>query len=137
MNISEKITSVFIIDDNEVDLFIEERVVASLKIAEKIDCFSSPLRAFERLKKMLNEEEPLPSLIFLDVNMPGMNGFQFLDALQPLMAKKKQRVKVFIVSSSDSLRDKEMAKNYPEVVEYVVKPLTDDWLSSFFIYKYE
>lgn len=107
---------IFIIDDNELDLFITGKIL-SVKGYTNVRTFSSPLEALGEI-----EENNVPDLIFLDLNMPLMDGFKFLIQLNML---NKPDVKVFILSSSDSRADMQQAKMSNNVVDYLIKPLTE------------
>lgn len=122
-----KYSLVVIIDDNDVDLFLGQKVIESLGFADKTDGFLSAFRALEYFKG-ITDFNKLPDLLLLDINMPGINGFQFLDQLKLILGEAINKIKIFIVSSSEALYDKEKAKNYPEIERYIVKPLTPELL---------
>ena len=122
-----KFSRVVIIDDNDVDLFLGKKVVESLGFAERTDSFLSPVRALEYFRSISDASE-LPDLMLLDINMPGINGFQFLDQLKELLGDNIGKIKIFIVSSSEAISDKEKAKSYHEIERYIVKPLTPELL---------
>ncbi|MBI2419991.1 MAG: response regulator [Ignavibacteriales bacterium] len=84
--------------------------------------------AIDNLRLIAGEKDKLPDLIFLDLNMPVMDGWQFLDeftALSDLFAKK---IPIYIVSSSIAAEDILRAKSYEVVNEYIVKPVTKEML---------
>lgn len=113
-------SSVILIDDNEVDLFIEERIL-SLSGIKDIKKFSSGPKALEYLKIQQNEHPVVIHWIFLDINMPGMDGFQFLETLNKTLPEIP--CKIVIVSSSDSKQDKQKAMGHYKVTGYLEKPI--------------
>jgi CheY-like chemotaxis protein len=115
--------NVMIIDDSNTDRFLIKQLVLSSNLAENILSYDKPSEAFLYLKNIKETGEGLPDLIFLDLNMPEMNGFQFLDMFRELPKNILRSTKVIIVSSSDSKEDIEKSAEYPNVIKYFIKPL--------------
>jgi CheY-like chemotaxis protein len=82
------------------------------------------------LNKQLVEGNNPPDFIFLDINMPMMNGFQFLDNLSDQLIEFLHSSKVVMLSSSVDPRDIEKAKHYPIVKDFISKPLSIDYISN-------
>lgn len=82
--------------------------------------------ALDALEQALENEltDLLPGVIFLDINMPVMNGWEFLDLLIEKDIKSKLHARIYIVSSSIDKSDFEKAKTYDNVADYLVKPLS-------------
>jgi CheY-like chemotaxis protein len=111
----------FIIDDDQICHFITRHLIKSENLAAEVLCF---YEAAEALKQMLTElPESLPDMIFLDLNMPHMNGWQFLDALLPYASQVSAHTKIFILTSSVDAVDQEKAWDSPLVAGYFLKPL--------------
>jgi CheY-like chemotaxis protein len=129
----KKLNLVLLVDDNEADNEFHEIVIKQSEITAKLNSIASSLKALEYLKGCLsaenNSEFPLPDLVFLDINMPAMNGFQLLDKLReiPDSYGRKQKMKIFMLTGSLNPDDKTMAlENYSDLVTgYRVKPLLD------------
>lgn len=115
-----------IIDDNDVDLFVIQRTLENFNYSDIITAYRSPKKAIEFFEKIDQNQQydKLPEIILLDIIMPGMSGFDFLDRFNTLSEEVKKRTKVIIVSSSDFSKDKQRSKNYANVIKYVVKPLS-------------
>lgn len=131
MEPNKAVQTVFLIDDNEIDLFIQKRYIELSSFAEQVITFTSPIKALEALNNDYSKSDLLSSgLIFLDLNMPILNGFEFLKRLNELSADFSQRYKVVILSSSSSDADKNRAQEFPNVISFTSKPLNVDELEN-------
>ncbi|UTA70129.1 response regulator [Emticicia sp. 21SJ11W-3] len=116
-----KINNVWIIDDDKILTYVLKRMLASINVFENIEIFQNGKEAFNQLTKALTERELLPDIILLDLNMPVMDGWQFLDEFERLDLNKK--ITLYIVSSSIDTQDHEKAANYTVVSDFLVKPI--------------
>lgn len=125
-----KYQSVMIIDDCEIDNYINEVIIKKAGFAENIYKHSGAIGALEFLKniEMLNFSafDLLPSVLFLDINMPILDGFQFLDELNNFSSPLYRQIKVVIVSSSANPSDMKKASQYKQVVKFLHKPFTKE-----------
>ncbi|MCU0423385.1 MAG: response regulator [Bacteroidia bacterium] len=112
-----------LIDDDEMFLFIQKRLISSSNLIGDPICFTDVLAALEHIK---NNPEQI-SLIFLDINMPIMDGWDFMDELKKNDLKN---VKVVIVTSSINQDDRIRANNYDIVVGFIEKPVKVESLNA-------
>ena len=119
----QQIRHLMLIDDSDIDLFIQQKVVEITSFALRVSAFLSPKEALNYLIKA--NPEQLPELIFLDLNMPIMDGFAVLDEMSLHPSTMLDKYKVVILTSSTSLKDKEKAKEYAFVKGFISKPLSE------------
>lgn len=116
-----EIKKVMLIDDNETDLFIQQKVLQNAGFGKEITSHSSPVEALNYLKN--HPQEKWPDIIFLDLNMPVMNGFMFLIEFAELTSLASRNPNIVILSSSNNPRDKEELKGNKHVICFLTKPL--------------
>ncbi len=125
-----KYQSVMIVDDCEIDNYINEIIIKKAGFAENVYKHSGALGSLEFLKniEMLNHTafDLLPSILFLDINMPILDGFQFLDELNNFPTPLNNKIKIVILSSSANPSDIKKASQYKQVVKFLHKPLTKE-----------
>jgi CheY-like chemotaxis protein len=121
--------SVLLVDDNEIDNFINERIINSCGFAQDVIVKKSSDEAIDYLKS--NENNTVfPGIVFLDLNMPVKDGFVFLEDFDRLNDIIKQKCKVIVLSSSISPEDINRASTNPYVVKYINKPLSEKYLEA-------
>ncbi|RFS15163.1 response regulator [Emticicia sp. C21] len=120
------------IDDDETTLLLIRVVVQKALFAkEVVTCLSGneALSYYHNLSNVTDTKiSDAPQLVFLDLNMPMMNGWEFLDEFIETYYPKFGHTKVVILSSSTNPADKERVKKYPMIIGYISKPLTVDLL---------
>ncbi len=122
--------SVFIIDDDPVYLYMLERIIRECDFSQYIHAFSNAKLALETLHSGPIGNHELPDVIFVDLSMPVMNGWEFLEKLDRLGILKKKKIKIVLISSSINPREIELIKGYPIVSKYIVKPITPSDLAA-------
>jgi CheY-like chemotaxis protein len=124
--------SILIIDDEEVDYIIHSKIIKLGKFADKISYQNSGLSALEYLIEISKSGLEWPSHIFLDINMPQMSGFDFVEALGKLEPSFAKETKIYILSSSINPKDREKAESFEINKDYLMKPLTLEIASKVF-----
>lgn len=124
---------VMLVDDNEIDNFINERMLMGCQFAETIYINTSTRSAIEFLRNLsVNKklrEGHLPSIIFLDINMPILDGFQFIEEFEKLDPELVKSIRIVMLTSSINPSDIERSKKYKSVDGFIHKPLTDQVLA--------
>lgn len=125
-----EIRKALIIDDDEVNNFICVRQIRAASFANEAEFLLSGQEALDKLKSDAeNAPENLPDIIFLDINMPIMGAWEFLQEYSPLSLTFSKEVKLFILSSSVYRKDQLRALDHDVVVDYLYKPLTKELLN--------
>jgi len=121
---TRRLRSVLLIDDDPADIYLHQRVLKKLDCAEHIDVCETAMDALRFLQAGAGRPAPRPDLIFLDINLPGLNGWEFLQAWRELPGTLRENVVIAMLTSSQSAADAEAAAESPEVAEFLHKPLT-------------
>jgi len=117
--------TICLIDDDNIYQFTARTIIESTGLAKKIQSFYNGSEALIYLSNKENQQaEQLPDLIFLDINMPVMNGWEFLDAYRTLQYDLPKQIVLFVVSSSIDDYDRLKSKEYQEVSDYIIKPVS-------------
>jgi CheY-like chemotaxis protein len=122
--------NVLLVDDNEIDNFINERIIVSSGFAKEVVVKNSADGALKYLQGLSSTPEKIPDFIFLDLNMPVKDGFGFLEDFATMDEAIRQRSKVIVLSSSISPDDINRASTNPYVHKYINKPLSEKYLEA-------
>ncbi|HEX8548118.1 MAG TPA: response regulator [Cytophagaceae bacterium] len=115
---------VMLVDDSDTDNFINRRVLEISKFSSKIVVKDSGRSGLEYLEANKDDVTKLPDLIFLDINMPIVDGFVFLYEFENLSDEIRGKCKIIILSSSDNKRDIDRLVDNRYVVNFITKPLS-------------
>ena len=121
----ETVDLVMLVDDNDTDNFISKRIVEITHFARRVEVKNSGKSALDYLAANQNNPENLPTIIFLDINMPVVDGFVFLYEFEKLKEVVRTKCRVIILSSSDNKRDIDRIVNNNYVIKFITKPLTE------------
>ncbi|MFN8438514.1 MAG: response regulator [Cytophagales bacterium] len=126
-NSTEKIIKrVIVIDDDPVSNFVTEKILHKFPEIETIQSYTNPHKAIEDLTTYIesNAISMLPDMIFVDLNMPVMDGWSFIEHFNKLDSEHVSKIKLTILTSSVDERDVQKAKNIANVDGYIAKPLS-------------
>ncbi|MCX6290548.1 MAG: response regulator [Bacteroidetes bacterium] len=122
MNGTSRYPVVMLIDDNELDNFVNKKLIESERFANLVLTQPSGVSALEFLKKNSTGSE-IPDIIFLDIMMPNMDGFAFLEEFAKLNDEVKKKSKIVMLSTSESFKDLNRANQNKHVYKFLNKPL--------------
>lgn len=118
-----RIQNACIVDDDDIFRFILEKHIQTQNLADKILKFENGEEAIQYIEQFSDVSEALPDVIFLDINMPVMNGWQFMNRIKNVLNNMTKTPTIYMVSSSVDSRDIEKSKQYHEIKKYISKPI--------------
>lgn len=124
-----KLNSILLVEDDSITNFINERLLRKLEVADDIKIASNGLEALALIQNSVQSSQNPPTLIFLDINMPVMDGFEFLSEFKMLSLPNKQDVVVVVLTTSTNLSDIEKLKGSGNT-DFINKPLTKEKVQS-------
>jgi CheY-like chemotaxis protein len=127
---NEIVKRVMLVDDNDTDNFINKKILELTKFSPEIIVKNSGKSALDYLVENQANEESLPNLIFLDINMPIVDGFIFLYEFEQMADMVKNKCKIAILSSSNNKQDIRRIIDNPFVISFVTKPLSESSLQN-------
>ena len=127
----KKFKSILLIDDNAADNRYNQIILEEMNIADKVEIAQTGIEALEMLE---DKDHPRPDLVLLDINMPKMNGWEFLEAYKKLGTGQDDENKKVVVILTTSLNpeDKARAEGIAGVAAFNTKPLTEDMLNTIY-----
>lgn len=127
----EKFKLIIVIDDDSVSNFLSARIVAKSGVNAEVRAFLNGREALDYLEAAIAGNSQFPDVIFLDVNMPLMNGWEFLYEYKGLLPRIGGRhIPIYMLSSSVYTQDIQRARELPEVSDYIIKPITVETILS-------
>lgn len=120
--------TVCIVDDDDVYKFAINKTIEINQLAHKVLMFSDGEEAITFINDHLDKLDDLPDIILLDLNMPIMDGWQFLEEYIKIKPRIGKKITVYLVSSSVDKIDLERAEKIAEISDYIIKPITPDKL---------
>ncbi|CAD5268657.1 MAG: response regulator [Imperialibacter sp.] len=132
VTVAPRFKAVMLIDDNEIDNLINQKMIEASTLSENIYVHTGAKSAIEFLRNIEKlgaaGHSILPQIIFLDIDMPLMDGFQFLDEFEKFRVETKDICNIVMLTSSINPQDVNKSKKYNYVKKYINKPLTQDTL---------
>ena len=116
-----KINTACVIDDDPIFVFGIKKIMEIINFSDELMIFKNGKEALTNLQEMISQSKQLPDVIFLDINMPILDGWQFLDEFVKIELDKE--IMIYIVSSSVDPEDVLKAKSFKSVIDYIVKPV--------------
>ncbi len=128
---SFRFSTVMLIDDTPLDNFINKKIIETSAFAENIQVHLNGLTAYEYLRDLDKEtlDASLPDIIFVDLNMPVMDGFQFIKKFYTLPRIYREKCRIVILTSSVNKSDRDMARGIDPDIVFLNKPLNTEHLS--------
>jgi CheY-like chemotaxis protein len=127
-----KVKTLGIVDDDKIYTFLVQKTIEQTNLVETIKVFENGLDAINFLKKNAVNRDTLPEIILLDLSMPIMDGWGFLEEYILLSPKLGRKITIYIISSSISPYDIAKAKSISLVTDFIIKPISKEKLIEIF-----
>ncbi|MDQ3392878.1 MAG: response regulator [Bacteroidota bacterium] len=124
----DKVNFILLVDDDPINNFLNLRLLDSLNVADEVKVCLNGLEALEFLNVLRSKSNHYPDLILLDINMPVLDGFEFLKAFKDLEMSQKDSIKIVMLTTSSALSD--MNKVHNLGYEVINKPLTEEKINN-------
>lgn len=121
----KKLNHVLLVEDDDTINFYNEFLITSRGLADTVSVAENGQLALDYLRRAGNGEAQVPDLILLDINMPVMNGFEFIEEYERLPDAWKSKILVVMLTTSLHPADVERARQHPVIVDYFYKPLME------------
>jgi len=122
-----------LIDDDEIYLFSVKKVIEVNNLSERVLEFRNGQEAIDFFMNCTDNDQELPDVILLDINMPVMNGWEFIEEFKKIRPRLSKDITLYVVSSSVDKSDVEKAKSFSTVHDYLVKPMTASQLQNIYM----
>lgn len=116
--------TIWIVDDDAIYQIIANKIIQRSDMFSAISSFKNGKEAIDYLYNALENNANLPDIILLDINMPIMDGWEFMEEMGLIKPKLPKEIVVYIVSSSIAVEDKNKSKSYENILGYLSKPIT-------------
>nr|WP_314897092.1 response regulator [uncultured Flavobacterium sp.] len=117
---------IWVVDDDAIYQIIVNKIIQRSEMFSAISSFKNGKDAIDILHNSLENNKLLPDIILLDINMPIMDGWEFMEEMGLIKSKMSKQIIIYIVSSSIAIEDKNKSKTYPDILGYLSKPITTD-----------
>ena len=121
---------IWVIDDDPIYQIIINKIIQKSEAFSTVSTFKNGRIALDAFQQLLDNDTALPDIILLDINMPVMDGWEFMEELGLIKPKFMKQIVVYIVSSSIAVEDKNKSMSYENILGYLSKPVTVDDLIS-------
>jgi CheY-like chemotaxis protein len=117
---------IWVVDDDAIYQIIVNKIIQRSEMFSTISSFKNGKDAIDTLQNSLENNELLPDIILLDINMPIMDGWEFMEEMELIKPQINKKINIYIVSSSIAVEDKNKSKTYPDILGYLSKPITTE-----------
>jgi CheY-like chemotaxis protein len=121
---TQKLNKILLVDDNEADNYLHKLIISEAEVAESVVDQPDGRAALKYLEEGADQQPP--DLIFLDINMPRMNGWEFLEAYDELPEELQSAIVIVMLTTSVFSKDRERAEHLPNFSGFLNKPLTQE-----------
>ncbi len=123
---SAQFPNFIIIDDSRLDCFIAEKIIQNSGTFSNVKSYMEATEAYEAIKNGIIGDDSIITIIILDIQMPVMNGFQFVEVFEQLPKEIQSKFAIFLFSSSINENDKNRLGNFPSIIRFYSKPISKD-----------
>ena len=127
-----KVKTLGIVDDDKIYTFLVKKTIEQTNLVNTIKVFENGLDAINFLKENTANQDTLPEILLLDLSMPIMDGWEFLEEYILLSPKLDRKITIYIISSSISPYDIDKAKSISIVTDFIIKPISKEKLIEIF-----
>ena len=121
---------IWVVDDDVIYQTIINKLIKKSGVFSAHSSFMNGKEALNTLNNTIGENDFLPDIILLDINMPVMDGWEFMEEIKMIKSKISKKIIIYIVSSSIAIEDKNKSKTFADIIGYIPKPISvDDLLS--------
>lgn len=116
--------SVLLVEDNPANVFLQRRIIRKMDCARSVTVAQTGKEAYDHIRERIDHPDDLPDLIFLDINLPAMNGWEFMEQYNELDIPSELRPTVLMLTYSEHSQDRRRADRMPGIDGFYNKPLT-------------
>ncbi len=117
--------TIWVVDDDPIYQTIINKLIEKTEVFSAHSSFTNGKEAITALKKTLAENDNnLPDIILLDINIPVMDGWEFMEEIKTIKYKINKEIIIYIVSSSIAVEDRDKSKTFKDIIGYIPKPIT-------------
>ena len=123
-----RFSNVLLVEDDPITIMVCDRIIKMSDFATNVVSCENGKTAIDHINQLVNEGKQFPEIIFLDINMPVMNGWDFLEEFEMIKDKISPMPRIFILSSTVDPEDYKRAKSFSAVDNFISKPLSKEFL---------
>lgn len=125
-----RFSNVLLVEDDPITILVCDRIIKMSDFAENVVSCENGKTAIDHINSIVEEGKQIPEIIFLDINMPVMNGWDFLEEFEKVKDRVKTLPRIFILSSTVDPEDYRRAKSFTAVDNFISKPLSKELLQT-------